>query len=230
MNDKNFYENIIVEIKENINKREHTIAIDKIILELKMPYIPRKYETILRKMFDDLSLEMIDNKSDNNGNLNKDKIIDYLNSKNTVMIAIAVDGIKKINIRDIQGDLKLWIEDDNIDQQIAKTLIIQHMIDQSIDVDISFNKRVINPSKEKGILDNDSVKKIITIIDEKLYKEPQLQNSAIQVLNHYLLVNYPAVIDDPIFFAKSLCNIAKNLINPDNELTEIERDILSSIH
>jgi len=99
----NYYEEKLIEIKTLIEvDKEKALAM--INEELKMPYIPEKYETQFIKLADLLKYEL--NEGAGIKSLGKEEIIEMLFSDDKLKMATAIDALRNQNIRSFINEIE----------------------------------------------------------------------------------------------------------------------------
>ena len=223
MNEKDYYQEKLFEIR-SLMKTDLFKA--KILLdeELKMPYIPLKYEAEFFQLAEDnkrqLSVQL------SKKTLTDEDVLEYLWSKDDLKEAIVLDFLKESNLRKYKDELKKWIEKKPKSKNISKAYIFELLASQEISIDIELNKEVINPSKNGSIFDNKEVVIAFKEIEKLSIKEPSLEKIAAEELERYLLSSFPKKLEDGKKIGIMIYNIVKNLIDGQTELSKDEERML----
>jgi len=223
MNEKDYYQEKLFEIR-SLMKTDLFKA--KILLdeELKMPYIPLKYEAEFFQLADEnrrqLSVQM------SKKTLTDEDVLEYLWSKDDLKEAIVLDYLKESNLRKYKDELKKWIETKPKAKNISKAYIFELLASQEISIDITLNKEVINPAKDGSIFDNKEVAKAFKEIEKLSAKEPSLEKIAVEEVERYLLSSFPKKVNDGKKLGTMIYNIVKNLIDGQTELSKEEERLL----
>ena len=218
----NYYDEILFQVRNNIKKNEYKKA-NKIILdELAMPYIPEEYN----KKFNDLNLEikkhllyLEGSKKTKPTNFDKTTIFEIINKYDDTLTPIALMQLKDLNLRDCIADLKNIFSNSEIKNAI-KVLILEYINNQKINLTIDVKTKYDNVSIEtnKHLIFTPDFNNLITLIEQKLHKNPSLLNICISYTNQFMINLFPIIYkydpNDELIFI----NIAKKSMNIDTEL------------
>lgn len=193
---------IYVSILKELEKYDE--AIDIIVEELSMPYIPYQYETMFNAAYDDLLLakqeasydgtvQKIFNEEDINNILNRDDC-------NEELLYMAIEQMEGMNIRRVLPAVRQFIAT-NSKPDFAKSLLIELMIDQEVDEDMTVVKKGIsydiNPIYEPMVLASEARSVIHQTLSQVIEDDnPSLFLMCEQFLDFYLYSIYPKYIDD----------------------------------
>lgn len=182
---------------------EYEQAIDILIEELSMPYIPMEYETLFNAVYDEIlylkkeASEGIERKQtvfttdEMEVLLNRDEVNDDL-------LYMVIDQMEDVNIRRLIPTLRRYLSDPK-KPSFAKSLIMEIMIDQQVDEDFEVNKNGsiydFNPSYAPMVLQQNAYMGIGKHIQRVLEDDnPSLMNQCIDYLEYYLYALYPREI------------------------------------
>ncbi|AVN64586.1 MULTISPECIES: hypothetical protein [Mesoplasma] len=184
----NFYDELIIELKELILKNDFETALLKINQELSMPYVPSDIEGQLLE-FKTQIFEQISKKANSNNNLNAEYILQLLKSSDREQQAFGINFLNKINLRDKLNDVSELLTLERIDNSI-KTLILftlkEQEINRSFDVLYSGVQQSWNPIE----IDFENNFKFITEIDEVISKSIENENPGIAHDAKMLNINF----------------------------------------
>ncbi len=177
-------------------------AIDILIEELSMPYIPMQYEGVFNAAYDEILLA----KQEANQGLDKSQIfsieeIEVILKRNDVnvdLLYMALDQLQQLNVRMIMSTIRDYLQDPK-KEAFAKSLIMEIMIEQQVDEELEVEKfgsyYTFNPSYSALVLEREVYMGIGKKIEENLEDEnPSLMNQCIEFLEYYLYAIYPREI------------------------------------
>lgn len=193
---------IYVSILKELEKYDE--AIDIIVEELSMPYIPYQYETMFNAAYDDLllakqeasydgNIQKIFNEEDINNILSRDEC-------NEELLYMAIEQMEGMNIRRVLPAVRGFIAS-NSKPDFAKSLLIELMIDQEVDEEMTVVKKGIsydiNPIYEPMVLASEARSVIHQTLSQVIEDDnPSLFLMCEQFLDFYLYSIYPKYIDD----------------------------------
>lgn len=193
---------IYVSILKELEKYDE--AIDIIVEELSMPYIPYQYETMFNAAYDDLllakqeasydgNIQKIFNEEDINNILSRDDC-------NEELLYMAIEQMEGMNIRRVLPAVRGFIAS-NSKPDFAKSLLIELMIDQEVDEEMTVVKKGIsydiNPIYEPMVLASEARSVIHQTLSQVIEDDnPSLFLMCEQFLDFYLYSIYPKYIDD----------------------------------
>ena len=192
---------IYVSILKDLEEFEEAINI--IVEELSMPYIPYQYETVFNAAYDELLLAKQEASFDGVTQkvFNEEDIENILTKKDTNedLLYMAIEQMEGMNIRRMIVPIRQFIRD-NDQPDFAKSLL-ELMIDQEIDEDLEVVKKGvhydINPSYAPMVLNQESGVEIYKLLMDALEDDnPSLLTMCEQFLNFYLYSIYPKYIDE----------------------------------
>ena len=214
---KNYYEEKLAEIKKLIQAEDFDNAKNLINDELRMPYIPEIYESKFVELANIIKLKTF---KDNGPvmTISRDVALDYLFSEDPNNTLLALEVLPEHNLKYAQDLLKKRIESWGDDKNIWKGYLFEIMVEQDIDVDINFNGKIINPSKDKSILNSKTVMEIMGKLSHSFEKNPSITESAIQEFERYLLMTYPEVPNNPDEFTKDFVKVINSMLDENIQL------------
>lgn len=232
--EQTYYDVVAINVSVLKELEKYEEAINIIVEELSMPYIPYQYETMFNAAYDDLllakqnasyegSIQHVFNEEDIVSILSRD---DY----NEELLYMALEQLESMNVRRILPAVKAFISN-NDKPDFAKSLLIEVMIDQEIDEEMSVVKNGIsydiNPLYEPMVLTQEAR----GVIDQLLVDVIENDNSSLyqlcqQFLDFYLYTIYPRYIDDMDYraIAAAIHYHLASLQYIDIEMEDIELD------
>lgn len=208
-------------------------AIDLLIEELSMPYIPYQYENLFNTAYDEILLEKQEARYEvesKNQIFSIEEIDQLLNKKecNEDLLYMALDQLQQLNIRMIIPTVKRYL----IDPQrhfFAKTLLIEIMIDQQVDEEMEVEKfgeiYPLNPSYMPMVLEQMQYEGILRYLENALENEnPSLLEQCQEYLEYLLYAFYPKEIDEMDYnvFAAAIHYYVATLLSIDIDLSDLE--------
>ncbi|WP_026389736.1 DUF3196 family protein [[Acholeplasma] multilocale] len=194
----NYYEELILEIKELLEQKNYEESLRLINAELTMPYIPADTEIQLlefKQQIINIQMETVRNSGAKNFSV--EQIKEMLNNKNdAVEQTIAINNIANINARLILEDIKNYLlEEDNSFEN--KTFLILALSEQKLDEVLTINKYeeiTINPIDIDVVEYQNKLDKVANLIDSTLGQEnPSLAQISNTILFTYFLMKFPKI-------------------------------------
>lgn len=174
-------------------------AINILIEELSMPYIPYEYENAFNTAYDEILLAKQDAAYGNEKKqifsseeieviLNKDDVNDDL-------LYMALDQLQQLNVRILMPSIRQYLENPK-KPPFAKTLIMETLIEQQVDEELEVSKfhdyYTFNPSYSPLVLEqmcyNGIGKELVRVLEDE---NASLLNQCLDYLEYYLYVIYP---------------------------------------
>lgn len=195
----------VVAIYLNVLKEleEFEEAIDILIEELSMPYIPYQYESLFNAAYDDILLakqEVNYTLESKNQIFSVDEIAVLLDKEdcNEDLLYMALEQLQQLNIRLIIPSIRRFLMNPN-KHSFAKSMIIEILIEQQIDEEMEVNKFGIvydfNPSYLPLVLDQNAYEGIYRLMERELEDEnPTLLAQCQEFLEFVLYSYYPKEI------------------------------------
>ncbi len=179
-------------------------AIDILIEELSMPYIPYQYEMTFQNAYDEVLLvkQEMSQSSTQGQSFSFEDITNILqrNETNEDILYMAIEQMQHMNIRRIVYDISLFLK--NKDKpNFAKTLLLEVLIDQAIDEELEVYKNgaiyYINPSYAPLVMQQASSEIIEDLLSQNIeHENPSLYQLCSQYASFYLYTIYPREIYD----------------------------------
>lgn len=200
-----YYDVVSIYVATLKELEEFEEAIDIVVEELSMPYIPYEYETVFNAAHDELLLAK---REANEGMERYNNAFSLEDMENILMkdilnedlLYMAIEQMEGINIRRLLPAIRIFLKDSS-KPSFAKSLLIELMIDQEIDEDMILVKNGIeydiNPSYAPLVLNQEVGGTLLELLSEGIEDEnPSLFCLCEQFLNYYLYLIYPKYIDE----------------------------------
>ncbi|MGL4343372.1 MAG: hypothetical protein ACRCRZ_02305 [Metamycoplasmataceae bacterium] len=191
MNEKNYYDEIIEQIKE-IEKSDKQQAILILKKELSMPYIPEQYENEMISL-----LKKFEQTNDQkNLTASREEIIESLFSdKNDGKKLFLINKISEFSWVGFENEIQKVFSSAKIKNNF-KTIFLENLIEQKIDYDFKIENKIINPKKIKSIFASDFCNKNIAILESPDFSKDQIvKRISIETLLIYISSLFPHNID-----------------------------------
>ena len=208
-------------------------AINILIEELSMPYIPYQYENLFNTAYDELLLEKKEARYEvesQNQIFSVEEIEQLLNKKdcNEDLLYMAIDQLQQLNVRMLIPTIREYLIDPH-KHFFAKTLLIEIMIDQQVDEEMEVEKfgqhYSFNPSYMPLVLEQLAYQGILKYLENALESEnPSLFEQCQEYLEYLLYSFYPQEIDEMDFnvWAAAIHYYVATLLSIDVDLSELE--------
>lgn len=199
-----YYDVVAIYVSILKELEEYEEAINIIVEELSMPYIPYQYETTFNAAYDELLLAKQESSYD--GTVQKvfhEQDIENILLKddyNEELLYMAIEQMESMNVRRLLPAIRKFIKN-NDKPDFAKSLLIELMIDQEIDEEMVVVKKGvsydINPSYEAMVLNQEAAQVILQLLSDVIEDDnPSLFLMCEQFLDFYLYSIYPKYIDE----------------------------------
>lgn len=185
-------------------------AIDLLVKELSMPYIPYNYEMMYNHSYDEL---LIEKREANEGYesfnhaLSEDEIENILlrDNVNEELLLMAIQELQTMNIRRLIPAIRMFLQDNNRNN-FLKSILIELMIDQEIDDEMVVVKNDIpydiNPSYMPMVISGEAIENIERSLENALEDDnPSLLMQCEEFVRYYLYTIYPRTIDESLYGA-----------------------------
>ncbi len=213
MNAKETYYDVISLYVTTLKElQEYEEAINILIEELSMPYIPYQYETMFNAAYDEILLDKQETNwqiESKNQIFSIEEIEQILKNKQTNedLLYMALDQLQQLNIRMIIPTIKDYLMDPQR-HFFAKTLLLEILIEQQVDDEIQLEKfgqyYDINPSFSPLVLQQIAYEGIIKYLQNGLEDEnPTLFQQCVEFLEYVLYAIYPKEIYEDEFHIKA---------------------------
>lgn len=208
-------------------------AINILIEELSMPYIPYQYEIMFNTAYDEVLLEKQEANYEvesRNQIFSIEEIAQILKNKdcNEDLLYMALDQLQQLNVRMIIPVVQDYLIDPK-KHFFAKTLLIEIMIEQQVDEDMEVEKfgeyYSINPSYMPLVLQQMQYGGVIKYLQDALEDEnPVLFEQCVEYYEYILYAIYPREIYDDEYrvMAGAIHYYVATLQSIDIDLDDIE--------
>lgn len=180
-------------------------AINILVEELSMPYIPYQYESMYNAAYDELLLAKREANEGMERTNNAFRIEDMENillksNVNEDLLYMVIEQMQGINIRKLLPAIRQFLMG-NDNPAFSKSLLVELMIEQEIDEEMVLVKNGVeydfNPSYASLVLNQEVAQSIITLLSNGIEDEnPSLFMLCEQFLSFYLYVIYPRYVDE----------------------------------
>lgn len=184
---------------------EYDEAIDILVEELSMPYIPYQYESLFNAVYDEILLlkqEMNYQLEAKNQIFSIEEIALLLDKDNCNddLLYMALDQLQQLNVRLIIPSIQTFLMNPN-KHSFAKSLIIESLIEQQVDEELEVYKLGVvydfNPSYLPLVLEQSAYVGIYHLLEENLENDnPSLLTQCLDYLEFVLYTYFPKEIYD----------------------------------
>ncbi len=182
----NYYEEILNEIREDIDNQEYGEAKRLIMNELSISYVPRDVEEKLYELLSEVKTNTYVPKM-----LSDEDIEKYL-KMDEVHQLMAVEELNKKNLRDHIDLCQDYLSGNGYIN--AKVLLIDSLIRQEINSDFTYNDSTFNPSKITRVEESDGFLSGLEAIRERFMKDPSMMRMGEQLLYKEVLLALPKTL------------------------------------
>ncbi len=225
-NMENYYDEVIKEIKENIENKNFAEAMSLLKKELSMPYIPNEVEERLYGLLRDVKFQMSEQSRSYEKNI--DDILDGLHGTGEQQLLACTQLIKR-NLREYVEDIQNYLSDDPYTD--AAALLVESIAEQELQDEFVWNKDgveytfygdSITPcAQSKGFL------KANNLLQQWLEKNPDMYEMAKSLLIHEVFLFLPLTYEeeDGESLAYDIVENICHMMGRDDLLEEIKRKI-----
>ena len=205
MNEKNYYQEIIQEIKK-IREVDLDQAVLLLKKELSMPYIPSEHEREMKKLFKEYSISFDKKKM----TMNREELLEILGAGvENGRQSLALTQISQFNWVGYEETIQRILISHTIANN-AKTIFVESLIVQKLDYDFTIDGKTINPSKMKSIFDSKYCIENIIAIEAKNIEDPIVDHVDEIILVSRALLGDLEIIKDNEVATKIFKTISKN--------------------
>ncbi|WP_031542956.1 DUF3196 family protein [Mesoplasma photuris] len=209
----NYYDEIILEIKNLIETKDYQQAMEIIDLELKIPYVPADSELELLKLKREILDIQVDTYKNSGAKAFSIEEIQAMlkNFKDPIEQMIAIQNLSTINIRNIILDVEKFLIDENNSPE-SKTFMLMNLNAQELDKEFKVIKHkefLINPINIDMEKIENTMQEVKNLLSNTLGQDnPSFFEMCNEVLFTYFLITYPEFeIDNINNFAAALTKI-----------------------
>lgn len=184
---------------------EYEEAIDLLVEELSMPYIPASYEQLFNAAYDEILREKQE-QTDLSGpkksifSIEEIEVLLKRDVVNDDLLYMALDQLAMLNVRRIMPTIRNYLMDEK-KPPFSKTIIIEILIEQQIDEEMTAYKYGsyydFNPSYQPLVLEQLCYQgigqEIVRVLEDD---NPSLMHQCLDYLEYYLYAIYPRTIDE----------------------------------
>ncbi|MDK2819582.1 MAG: hypothetical protein KFW07_01970 [Mycoplasmataceae bacterium] len=186
MNEKNYYEEIIQEIKK-IKNEDPEQAVLLLKKELSMPYIPSKYLSEMETLFKEYSIDFDAKKI----TMSREEVLEIImagqiNGKQS----LALTQVAQYNWVGFEEKIQTIFDSEKVAKN-AKTIFVECLISQKLNYDFKIEEKIINLSKIKSIFDSEYCIKNILGIEKKQIDDQIVKRIAMESFLIYISVIFP---------------------------------------
>jgi hypothetical protein len=208
-------------------------AINILIEELSMPYIPYQYEMLFNTAYDEILLEkqeMNYEVESKNQIFSVEEIDQILKKKecNEDLLYMAIDQLQQLNVRMLIPTIREYLVNP-YRHFFAKTLLLEIMIDQQVDEDLQIEKfgmiYDMNPTYMPLVLEQPQYSGILKYLENVIESDnPVLLEQCIDYLEYILYAFYPREIYDDEYnvWAAAIHYYVATLQSMDVDLEDLE--------
>ncbi|MFV0394732.1 MAG: DUF3196 family protein [Coprobacillaceae bacterium] len=202
--EKTYYDVVAMYVSILRELEEYEEAINLIIEELSMPYIPYQYETMYNAAYDDLLIakrEANEGMEVRNHAFNVEDIENVLlkEGTNEDVLYMAIDQMQDMNIRRLVPTIRQFLTL-KTKPDFAKSLLFELMIEQEIDEEMEMFKDgetyYLNPSYASMVLQQEAAIEIAELLSNIEDDNPSLHLLCEQFLHFFLYSVYPKYIEE----------------------------------
>jgi len=197
----NTYYNVVAEYLTALKGiRDYETAVNVLLEELEMPYIPYEYESLFNAVYDEIledkreANEIYETK---NTIFSPEEIASLLkrDNVNEDLLYMALDQLQQVNVRLLTNDIAVYLADESR-PAFAKTLIMETMITQQVDEDFDVRKNGeyfrFNPAISAQVLERECYRGIGGALVRALEDDnPALMHQCLDYLEYVLYATYP---------------------------------------
>ena len=216
MNEKNYYKEIITEIKK-IKETDLEQAVLLLKKELAMPYIPSEYQKEMDALFKEYTIKFDDKKI----TMTREELLNILNSGSSAgKQSLALTQISQFNWVGFEETIQKILVSSKIANN-AKTVFVESLITQKLNYDFKIEGLIINPSKMKSIFDSEYCIKNIIGIEEKDIKDLVVKRIAMESFLIYISIIFPNNINMKyINHVEEIILVAEALLGEKNSIKD----------
>lgn len=213
-----YYDVVAMQIAILTELQEYDEAIEILVEELSMPYIPNNYEQMFNHAYDEVLLAKQEERDFSKSSVFNNEDLENIllrDDVNVDVVYMAIEQLQETNIRMFLPMIRAYLKKTN-QPDLAKSLLLELLIDQGVDEDLVIVKNEIeypiNPSMECNILQQE----VAIYLEENLMHRVEVDNPSLSQLcrefaTYYLYTIYPRYIDEsdyPIIAASIYYHLA----------------------
>lgn len=201
---KEYYYDVVSLLVSILKERQdYEEAINILVEELSMPYIPYQYEAMFNEAYDTILLDKQDALMESGQKVSvfdEEAIMTLLEKPyHEDMLYMAIDQLEGMNIRRFLPSIRIFLMLPEA-PSLAKSLLLECMHEQDVDEEIEVVKQgdilTVNPSYLPMVLESEAYDEISEMLARALEdNNPSLLVQCDQFLQYYLYDVYPRYID-----------------------------------
>ena len=215
--EKNYYDDVLEKIKNLIQTKEYTAAIELLTAELNQVYLPEDYEDIFHDLYNEAQSYILDDEDETT--IISKKELSRLLSGNREQQFAAINNLEDLNLRNYIDVIQEFMISDNLAQ--LKGRLLDLCVAQNIDIEFDFlgsdGLIKVNPTTLESVDDMEFIELAFDYFNNHLYKNPSL----IQICQ-IALVEKVYSIYPKMFLVDNLESICIAIIEEVNEMFDIE--------
>lgn len=215
--ENNYYDNIVKKIKNLIETKEYTAAIEMLTEELNQLYIPHNYEDIFHILYNEAESYIVDIE-EYMPIISKHELKELLQGSSEQQFA-AINSLEQLNLRNYIDIISEYFLSDKLSQ--LKGRLLDLCVVQNINTyfDFKSNDEIINvnPSLLESVDEMDFIGYAFDYFNNHLYKNPSLINICQVALVEKVYSIYPKV-----FLKDNVESICQSIIDEVNDMFDID--------
>ena len=226
--EKDYYVETIEIVQKLMQQEKFKEAEEILTEELKMPYIPLKYESQFVELMNEVKAK--NSPDGQKGNyVPKDVALDYLLSEDEEKEIMGLELLRTHNLRFDKEVLKSRIETWPEEKNMLKAYLFELLVEQEIDINVSWGEDLILNPKDGSVMNDQEVLKALDQVQLELAKEQSKIEMAEDELQRYLLMTYPNIPKDGKAFGIDISAIVQKMFDDKIELTNDQRKIFEKL-
>lgn len=214
--------NYYVELEQNINhlmnQNQYQEALDLILDELKMPYVPKNTLEFLEQAKKECQIEL---KIPASKGIDFEMIQTFLKDEDVMLKQAALIQLKEINLRNYKSEIKELIESER--DLLIQSMLVLECIEQELDLELQFTKfkteYEFNVLNVQHPINTDGYLEATEEIEELTFKEPSFTQLCQQLLVKEVILALPLSYEQeegkPL--AYSIIKLGLELLKRDDE-------------
>lgn len=225
---KDYYEETIDIVKKLIEQEKHGEAQEILEQELKMPYVPLKYEATFVELLNDVRAKTSPDGA-KGSYVSKDVALDYLLSEDKEQEIMGLELLRSHNLRFDKEVLKRRIETWPKEKSILKAYLFELLVEQEIDIDVQWDEETLMNPSNGSVMNDEQVAIAIDQVQHEFTQNPSQREMAEDELQRYLLITYPEVPVDGKQFGIAVSNVVKKMFDENIQLTPEQMEIFKKL-
>ncbi len=243
--EETYYDVVAIYLTILRDLQEYEEAIDMVIKELSMPYIPYQYESLFNEAYDQLLLDKQE------ANQYEQRFVSVFSEEELEQVLLknsredalymAIDQMEGMNIRYLLSSIRTFLLDEK-KPNLAKSMLIEILVDQEVDEEMTVIKggrRIeFNPIYLSKVNDTEQILEIANLLSDHIEDDnPSLYELTLEFLCMYMYDLYPRYVEEnPNVVAAAIHYYIATLQYLDEDIEDIcfdyfveEQDLLEKI-